>query len=143
MATLNYCGNPPKDREEAQFRFETIFQPVLKNAGFVSIARTGNNMINPKTNQIVIVTSAPSNLMIVKATEQLIRKYRKEYETPSITYLFTREISDYPEGSKLVYMAKLKKISSMNLLDGVATGMSMLPNVVSKLKNNEPFRLIA
>jgi hypothetical protein len=143
MATLNYCGNPLKDREEAQFRFETIFQPVLKNAGFVSMARNGNNMINPKTNQIVIVTSAPSNLMIVKATEQLIRKYRKEYKTPSITYLFTREISDYPEGSKPVYLAKLKKISSMNLLNGVATGMSMLPNVVSKLKNNEPFRLIA
>ena len=143
MATLNYCGNPLKDREEAQSRFETIFQPVLKNAGFVSMARNGNNMINPETNQIVIVTSAPSNLMIVKATEQLIRKYRKEYETPSITYLFTREISDYPEGSKPVYLAKLKKISSMNLLNGVATGMSMLPNVVNKLKNNEPFRLIA
>jgi len=143
MATLNYCGNPPKDREEAQFRFETIFQPVLKNAGFVSITGNGNNMINKETNQIVIVTAAPSNVMIVKATGQLIRKYRKEYENPSITYLFTREISDYPDGSKSIYLAKLNKISSMNRLSGVATGMSMLPNVVSKMKNNESFRLIA
>jgi len=143
MATLNYCGNPPKDREEAQFRFKTIFQPVLKNAGFVSMARNGNNMINPETNQIVIVTSAPSNLMIVKATKQLISKYRKQYENPSITYLFTREVSDYPNGSKEIYLTVLNKISAMNHLSGVATGMSMLPNVVSKLKNNEPFRLIA
>ena len=143
MATLNYCGNPLKDREEAQSRFETIFQPVLKNAGFVSMARNGNNMINPETNQIVIVTSAPSNLMIVKATEQLIRKYRKEYETPSITYLFTREISDYPHGGKDTYLTNLNTISSMNLLNGVSTGISMLPMVVGKLKSNEQFRLIA
>ena len=136
-------GNPIEDAKAARIRFESVVKPTLENLGFKKISGRGYNMINSKTNQIVMITSAPSNFEIIKTTKQKIRKYRKEYENPSITYLFTREISDYPEGSKPVYLAKLKKISSMNLLNGVATGMSMLPNVVSKLKNNEPFRLIA
>lgn len=100
-------------------------------------------MINSKTNQIVMITSAPSNFEIIKTTKQKIRKYRKEYENPSITYLFTREISDYPQGGKDTYLTNLNTISSMNLLSGVSTGISMLPMVVGKLKSNEQFRLIA
>ena len=54
-----------------------------------------------------------------------------------------REISDYPQGGKDTYLTNLNTISSMNLLSGVSTGISMLPMVVGKLKSNEQFRLIA
>tara|TARA_R110001606_G_C15357683_1_gene648186 strand:- start:1369 stop:1800 length:432 start_codon:yes stop_codon:yes gene_type:complete len=143
MNTERRGGNPIEDAKEAKIRFESVVKPTLENLGFTRISGAGYNMINRITNQIVMITSAPSNYKIVKSTKQLIRKYRKEYENPSITYLFTREISDYPQGGKDTYIATLNKISSMNLLSGVSTGISMLPNVVCKLKSNEQFRLIA
>ena len=136
-------GNPIEDAKVARIRFESVVKPTLVNLGFTQISGTGCNMINLITNQIVMITSAPSNRKLILATKQLIRKYRKQYENHSITYLFTREISDYPKGSKEIYMQVLNKISAMNLLSGVSTGISMLPSVVGKLKSNEQFRLIA
>jgi len=136
-------GNPIEDAKVARIRFESVVKPTLVNLGFTQISGTGCNMINLITNQIVMITSAPSNRKLILATKQLIRKYRREYETPSITYLFTREISDYPQGSKETYMQVLNKICSMNLLSGVATGLSMLPSVIGKLNSNEQFRLIS
>ena len=56
MSIVDYCGNPTKDREQAQMRFESIFKPVLENIGFKQIGRS-NNMWKEKTNQIVIVSS--------------------------------------------------------------------------------------
>jgi len=136
-------GNPIEDAKAARIRFESVVKPTLENLGFKKISGRGYNMINTLTNQIVMITSAPSNFEIIKVTKQKIRKYRKEYETPSITYLFTREISDYPQGSKDKLLQNLNKICSMNLLSGVATGLSMLPSVIGKLKSNEQFRLIS
>ena len=136
-------GNPIEDAKAARIRFESVVKPTLENLGFKKISGRGYNMSNSKTNQIVMITSAPSNFEIIKTTKQKIRKYRKEYENPSITYLFTREISDYPQGGKDTYLTNLNTISSMNLLSGVSTGISMLPMVVGKLKSNEQFRLIA
>ena len=128
---------------QAKIRYESVVKPTLQNQGFTQIKGNGYNMINPKTNQIVMVTSAPTNRKLIPATKSLITRYRKEYETPSITYLFTRDVSDYPQASKGSYMKILNKICSMNLLNGVATGISTLPVVVTKLQNNEQFRLIA
>lgn len=143
MEKLRSGGNPIEDALEAKIRFESVVKPTLENLGFTQISGNGYNMINSKTNQIVMVTSAPTNRKLVPATKSLITKYRKEYETPSITYLFTREVSDYPNGSKQVYMQVLNKICSMNRLSGVSTGISTLPVVVTKLQSGEPFRLIA
>tara|TARA_R100000734_G_C3262074_1_gene60474 strand:+ start:138 stop:569 length:432 start_codon:yes stop_codon:yes gene_type:complete len=142
MSIVDYCGNPTKDREQAQMRFESIFKPVLENIGFKQIGRS-NNMWKEKTNQIVIVSSAPSNLKVISALKTQIRKFRKNYNNPFISVVFTREISTYPDGSKETYLQKLNKICGMNLLSGVSVGSSLLPMLVDKLKSNEaPFRLI-
>ena len=143
MEIIKRGGNPIEDAKAARIRFESVVKPTLVALGFTKISGNGYNMINTVTNQIVMITSAPSNRKLILATKQLIRKYRKQYENPSITYLFTREVSDYPNGSKEIYMQVLNKISAMNLLSGVSTGLSMLPSVISKLKSNEQFRLIA
>ena len=142
MKNTRRGGNPIQDALEAKIRFESVVKPTLENLGFTQISGNGYNMINSKTNQIVMITSAPTNRKLVPATKSLITKYRKEYETPSITYLFTREVSDYPDGSKEAYMQVLNKICSMNRLSGVSTGISTLPVVVSKLQNREQFRLV-
>ncbi len=105
----------------------------------------GHNMINPSTNQVVMISSAPSNLKIISATKHLIRKYRKKYENPSISYLFTRDKSTYPQTvTGEIYEKNLKKISGMNLLDGVVVGLQFLPNLVSSLDNkSRNFRFIS
>ena len=142
MSIVDYCGNPAKDRKEAQMRFESIFKPVLENIGFKQIGRS-NNMINKETNQIVIITSAPSSLKIIPALKTQITKFRREYNKPFISVVFTREISTYPNGGRATYIKKLNRICGMNLLSGVSVGSSLLPNLVDKLKSNEtPFRLI-
>jgi hypothetical protein len=137
-------GNPLKDREESLRRFNVIVKPTLQNVGFKTMGN-GQNMYNSQTNQVVIISSAPSNLKIITSTKQLIRKYRKELENPSISYLFTRDKKTYPNTStREVYERNLTKISGMNLLDGVAVGLEFLPNFVSSLNNKSTnFRFIS
>jgi hypothetical protein len=142
MSIVNHCGNPTEDRKKAQKIFESIFKPVLENIGFKQLGRS-NNMVNKETNQIVIITSAPSSLKVIPALKTQIRKFRREYNNPSISVVFTREISTYPKGSRTTYIRDLNRICGMNLLSGVSVGSSLLPNLVDKLKSNEaPFRLI-
>ena len=142
MSIVNHCGNPTEDRKEAQMRFESIFKPVLENIGFKQIGRS-NTMWKEETNQIVIVSSAPSNLEVISVIQTKIRMFRKNYNNPFISVVFTREISTYPDGSKETYLQKLNKVCGMNLLSGVSVGSSLLPMLVDKLKNNEEhFRLI-
>lgn len=142
MSIVDYCGNPAKDRKEAQMRFESIFKPVLENIGFKQIGRS-NTMWKEETNQIVIVSSAPSNLEVISALKTKIRTFRKNYNNPFISVIFTREISTYPKGSRTTYLQNLNKICGMNLLSGVSVGSRVLPMLVDKLKSNEEhFRLI-
>jgi len=136
-------GNPTKDRQDAKSRFETVIKPALENLGFKQIKGNGYDMVNEKTNQIVMITSAPSNLKIIPATKNMIRRYRKQYENPAIYYLFSRDTSDYPTGSGSVYVEKLNKISAMNLLSGVSTGLNFLPMVIDSLKNQKKYRFIS
>ena len=136
-------GNPTKDRQDAKSRFETVIKPALENLGFKQIKGNGYDMVNEKTNQIVMITSAPSNLKIIPATKNRIRRYRKQYENPDIYYLFSRDTSDYPTGSGPVYVEKLNKISAMNLLSGVSTGLNFLPMVIDSLKNQKKYRFIS
>ena len=136
-------GNPTKDRQDAKSRFETVIKPALENLGFKQIKGNGYDMVNEKTNQIVMITSAPSNLKIIPATKNMIRRYRKQYENPAIYYLFSRDTSDYPTASGTVYVEKLNKISAMNLLSGVSTGLNFLPMVIDSLKNQKKYRFIS
>jgi len=137
-------GNPLKDRQESAERFNKVVRPTLENIGFKTMGN-GHNMINPATNQVVMISSAPSNLKIISATKHLIRQYRKKYENPSISYLFTRDKSTYPQTvTGEIYEKNLKKISGMNLLDGVVVGLQFLPNLVSSLDNkSRNFRFIS
>ena len=137
-------GNPLKDRQESEEKFNKVVRPALENVGFKTMGN-GYNMRNPITNQIVMISSAPSNLKIIEATKQLIRKYRKVYEKPSISYFFMREKSTYPPtGTAEVYEKKLKTISGMNLLDGVVVGLQFLPNLITSLDNkSKNFRFIS
>ena len=59
-------GNPIEDAKAARIRFESVVKPTLENLGFKKISGRGYNMINSKTNQIVMIISAPSNFEIIK-----------------------------------------------------------------------------
>ena len=58
-------GNPLKDRQESEERFNKVVRPALENVGFKTMGN-GYNMRNPITNQIVMISSAPSNLKIIE-----------------------------------------------------------------------------
>jgi hypothetical protein len=141
MAVLK-AGNIVIDRQKKEKTFEKLIKPLLENIGFKQISKTSHKMINIERNQIVVVLAAPSNVKLISATQGIIKQYKKQYNGVSIYYLFTRETSDYPAGSRPTYNRSLKKIASMNKLTGVSVGVSDLETIIEYIESGKEYRHI-
>lgn len=116
--------NPYKDGIEASKRFDFIVDELKKT--FDSVIRIGRKQLLLVDNTFyILVASAPSNLKIDKAVNELMRKYGK------LPYyvLFTREVSTYPELSFKSYWSKIKSIyKTKGKFKGCVLGVSELNN---------------
>lgn len=139
MNTERNGGNPLLDRREAEQRFKMVVKPSLEKLGFLQSKGNAWTMCNPTNNTVVIPISAPSNFKIEKAIAKQVRDYRKQFNNPSIYVLFTRPFNEWK--SKDTYVAKLKKIMGMNLLDGVSVGLNSLSTVLTMIEDKECYRL--
>ena len=140
MQTLNSGGNPLLDREEAIERFNTIVEPVFLKRGFRRLNLRSQILINDETKSIVHVTSAPSQVKTPNDLKQKIKKFNKELEGYSNYILFTRDYSEWK--NKSVYLNTLKKVMAIPKLNGVATGLGTLTQVLNKVEVNDQFYLV-
>ena len=140
MTNLNRGGNPQEDAREAKERFNKVVRPTLEKQGYKLVSGRSTNMVNPNTNSVVIIKSAPSNFELIKSMKTVVRDFRKKMEKPTINVLFTRPFSEWSE--KKSYVDALKKVQRMNSINGVSVGLETLPTVINKLESKEFYSLI-
>jgi|TARA_R110001606_G_scaffold7539_3_gene33226 hypothetical protein len=141
MQKLNSGGNPHEDAKAAKERFKTIVEPIFLNKNFRRLNKRNQILINDKTKSIVHVTSAPSQRKTYNDFKVKAKKYSlKEYEGYSNYVLFTRDYNEWKD--KNTYQSTLKKVMSLPKVNGVATGLGHLTDVLSGIEANDKFYII-